>query len=368
MKKQITNFITDLKSGNKLSTLDEASTKQAIVLRLLSFLGWDIFDVEEVYPDYTINSAVVSYALRIDKEVRLLIDVKSSQEKLDTYQKDLTESAGQEEIDLCVLTNGAKWWFFLATDKAKRNHKRYFSCDLKKQKPATIVPNLIDFMGRAKVAKGDALKSAKSTYRDQRQQIAADALPEAWNQLLSSPNKILMEILSEITEKLCGHRADSSLVEKFIKSNLSIWKLNIPKNAKAIDLPEFEAKIKGPPEEAEKEKAPPKRLSSYSGKRINSYGFNGHQQSVKNWEEMLLSLCEYFAASHSQDFEKVLWISDHHRIYFSTNSDELRIPEKIKKTNIYVETKLKPDDIVKIADDLMMEFGFDKNQLEINVN
>ena len=369
MKKQITNFVTDLKSGNKLSTLDEASTKQAIVLRMLSFLGWDIFDVEEVYPDYPINSAMVSYALRIDNEVKLMIDVKSSHEKLDTYQKDLTANAVQEGIDLCLLTNGAKWWFFLATEKGKRNHKRYFSCDLKKHEPVSIVPKLIEFLGRAKVAKGDALKSAKSTYRNQRQQIAADALPEAWNQLLSPPNKILLEILSEITEKLCGYRADSSLVERFIKGNLSIWKLNIPENAKAIDLPEFEARVKSPPPQEEKKEDPaPQRLKSYTGKRINSYGLNGHQQNVKNWEEMLLSLCEYFADSHSQDFEKVLWISDHHRLYFSTNSEELRIPEKIKKTDIYVETKLKPDEIVKIADDLMMAFGYDKNQLEIKIN
>ena len=117
-----------------------------------------------------------------------------------------------------------------------------------------------------------------------------------------------------------------------------------------------------------KEKATQQRLKSYAGKRIKGYGFNGHQQTLKDWEEMLLSLCDFFATSHSQDFEKVLWISDHHRIYFSTNSEELRIPEKIKKTNIYVETKLKPDEIVKIADDLMMEFGYEKNQLEIDIN
>ena len=370
MKKQITNFIEDLKSGKKLSTMDEASTKQAIVLRLLSFLGWDIFDVEEVYPDYAINSSMISYALRIDKEVQMLIDVKSSQEKLEDHQKDLTTSAAQEGLDLCVLTNGAKWWFFLATDRGRRNHKRYFICDFQKQKPDKIVGKLIDFMGRAKVARGDALKSAKSTYRSQRQQIAAEALPEAWNQLLSPPNKILMEILSEITEKLCGYRADANLIEKFIKSNLSLWKLNIPEGVKAIDLPEFEAKVKAssPPQKQENEKSPPARLKSYADKRVNGYSFNGHQESVKNWEEMLLSLCGYFATSHAQEFEKVLWISDHHRIYFSTNSDELRIPEKIKKTDIYVETKLKPDEIVKIADDLMTEFGYDKNMLEIKTS
>ena len=54
MKKQIETFINELKSNKKLSSFDEASTKQAVVLRLLSFLDWDIFNVDEVYPDYSV--------------------------------------------------------------------------------------------------------------------------------------------------------------------------------------------------------------------------------------------------------------------------------------------------------------------------
>lgn len=369
MKKQITAFIQDLKSGNKLTTLDEASTKQGIVLRLLSLLGWDIFDVEEVYPDYSVNTTMISYALRIDSEVRLFIDVKSSHDKLEEHQKQLMACAAQDGVDLCVLTNGARWWFFLGADRSGRIHKRYYSCDFKEQPPEKIVTNLIDFMGRTKVAKGEALKSAKATYRSQRQKKAADALPEAWNRLLSPPNKILVEILSETTEKQCGYRADSNLVEKFIKSNLSRWKLKIPDGLQTIESLEVEAdSAPHSVPQAKKDAAPTPSIKSYAGMSISAYGFNGHRQNVSKWEEMLLSLCEFLAAAHSQNFEKVLWISGHQRPYFSTNSEELRIPEKIKKTNIYVETKLKPDEIVKIAHDLVAEFGYDRQMLEITAD
>jgi len=369
MKKQITDFLGELKSGKKLTALDEASTKQAIVLRLLSFLGWDIFDVDEVYPDYPVDSDMISYALRIDKEIQLFIDVKGSREKLDAYQKDIKAATAKEGVEVCVLTNGAMWWFFLATGRAKGGYKRFFNCDLRKQEPETIVDGLIDFMARAKVAKGEALNSARAAYHSQRQEIAADALPQAWNQLLSPPNKILVEILSEISEKLCGYRADANLVEKFIKNHLSIWQLDASAGTKTIDLPDFEGNIKPVSSPGNKrQKTPPERLTSYAGKRIDSYRFNGHQQGVRNWEQMLVSLCEYFATAHSQEFDKVLWITNHERIYFSTNSDELRIPEKIKKTDIYVETKLKPDEIVGLANDLMVAFGYDKNMLEIKVN
>jgi predicted type IV restriction endonuclease len=52
-KKPIVAFIRELKTSRKMLSFDEASTKQAVVLRLLSLLGWDIFDVEEVAPDYS---------------------------------------------------------------------------------------------------------------------------------------------------------------------------------------------------------------------------------------------------------------------------------------------------------------------------
>lgn len=365
MKKPITAFISDLKSENKLSTLDQASIKQGIVLRLLSFLGWDIFNVEEVFPDYGVDSTMISYALRIDGQVRLLLDVKSSREKLEDHQKALLASALQDGVDLCVLTNGIQWWFYLGAGRKGLIHRRFYNCDFKEHKADSIAPKLIDFLGRTKVSKGEALKSAKSTCQKERQKLAADALPQAWNQLLSPPNKILVEILSETTEKLCGYRADANLVEKFIKSNLSLWMLKLPSGQKIIESLDMEVDPEAQPDPPDKKGTAASPIKSYAGMSISAYGFNGHEQKVRKWEEMLLSLCEFLAAAHSQNFEKVLWISNHQRPYFSTNSEELRIPEKIKKTNIYVEMKLKPDEIVKIAYDLVAEFGYDRQLLDI---
>ena len=93
MEKNIVSFIEDLKSNKKLASFDEASTKQAVVLRLLSFLGWDIFNVEEVYPDYAANSTNVSYALRIKSTNKVFIDVKRVHAKLDNHQKSLVNLA-----------------------------------------------------------------------------------------------------------------------------------------------------------------------------------------------------------------------------------------------------------------------------------
>ena len=123
MKKQIDTFIKDLKSNKKLNTFDEASTKQAVVLRLLSFLDWDIFNVDEVSPDYAVNSFKASYSLRINNSNKIFIEVKRINEKLDNHQKSLLGFASREGVNISILTNGIIWWFYLtaATEAHRKN-------------------------------------------------------------------------------------------------------------------------------------------------------------------------------------------------------------------------------------------------------
>ncbi len=161
MKKQIIAFIDDLKSNKKLATFDEAATKQAVVLRLLSFLDWDIFNVEEVYPDYAANSS-----------------------------------------------------------------------DLLKQKPDAYVPQLIDLLMKNRVARGQALKAAKTLFQKKKQKMAADFLPEAWNKIISEPNKIFVELLSENTEKLCGYKIDSKSVENFLGQHIDSWLIKASRSSR----------------------------------------------------------------------------------------------------------------------------------------
>jgi hypothetical protein len=120
-----------------------------------------------------------------------------------------------------------------------------------------------------------------------------------------------------------------------------------------------------------KRAAPPKKepvetSQSFADKSIRSFRFNGNNYPVRAWDELLPTLCEYFATSNTKDFEKVLWISDDQKTCFSRYSDQLRIPEKIKRTDIFVETKMTPDEVVKTAKKLLVEFGYDRNDLSID--
>jgi hypothetical protein len=374
MEKKIISFIDELKSNKKLATFDEASTKQAIVMRLLSFLEWDIFDVEEVYPDYSANSSNVSYALRIKNINKVFIEVKRVHSKLDNYQKSLVNLASREGVNLAVLTNGITWWFYLISANGSWQRKWFYSIDLLKQKPDTFVPNLMDLLTKTKVAKGQSLKAAKSLFQRKRQKLAANFLPEAWNQIISQPNKIFVELLSEHTEKLCRYKVDTKSIQKFLDKHMDKWLLkNAPRTGAAppsatmatdiLDLEDDKTPVK--PDVSDKIE-PVDTKQSFADLSIRSFRFNGNNYPVHAWDEVLKTLCEYFATTQSKDFEKVLWITDAQKACFSRYSDQLRIPEKIKQTDIFVETKMTPDEIVKTAKKLLEEFGYDPNELSID--
>jgi len=372
MKKEIVSLIEELKSNKKLSAFDEASTKQAVVLRLLSFLGWDIFNVEEVYPDYSVNSFSVSYALRVKNTSKIFIEVKRISEKLDNHQKALLSFASRENVDIAILTNGVLWWFYLPKSSGNSQEKWFYSADLLKQKEDSVALHLLDLLTKNKVAKGQALKAAKALNQSKNQKMASDVIPEAWNRIISQPNMIFVELLRESTEKICGCDVEAKLIERFLEKHLDNWLITNRATSsaapppKVIEISNLEHKPASDFSSLLPQK-PVKKPESYADKEIKSFSFNGKTNPVRYWEDMLISLCDYFAATHSKNFEKVLWISGEDKTYFSRYSDQLRIPEKIKGTDIYVETKLGPDEIVKTSRSLLNEFGHATTDLTITL-
>lgn len=374
MQKQIQSFIKDLKSNKKLSSYDEASTKQAVVLRMLSLLGWDIFDVEKVYPDYAANSSNVSYALRIGGKNKVFVEVTKISEKLDNYQEKFVSLASGEGTDVAVLTNGITWWFYLTSSKGRWQQKWFYSADFFKQEPDAVIPQMVDLLTMKKVSNGQALKAAKNLFQEKNQKIAADFIPKAWNQIISEPNKIFIELLSLQTEQLCGHKVDIKSIETFMGKHVDEWLItNIKSSVTAPPDTDLESEIfdvedeQGPSTSENSQKnGKERKLESYIDKSIQSFTFIGHSYIVRAWDEVLIKLCDYFASTHEDDFEKVLWISDNQKPYFSRYSDQLRIPEKIQETDIFVETRINPDEVVKTAYKLVEAFGYDRDDFSID--
>jgi predicted type IV restriction endonuclease len=96
--KRIKTLIQDIRSNERITTFDEATTKQAIILRLLSELGWHIFNTEEVKPEYSVSNKRVDYALRINNTNKVFLEIKKVTEDIERHQNQLLEYSFQEGI------------------------------------------------------------------------------------------------------------------------------------------------------------------------------------------------------------------------------------------------------------------------------
>jgi len=69
-------FIKKIQSDNRLGSLKEAAIKQSIILKMLSLLGWDPFNIDEIEPDYHVGTGKIDFLLKSEKTNKIFLNVK----------------------------------------------------------------------------------------------------------------------------------------------------------------------------------------------------------------------------------------------------------------------------------------------------
>jgi len=349
MENQTIELIESLKSNKRVDTFDKASTKQAIVIRLLSLLGWDIFDVDEVKPDHALKSVQVDYSLRLKNVDTVFIGVEKVGEDLSYHQKELLGGAYKEGVTLSVLTNGVAWWFYLSGGEGSFDQKRFCTLEILKQPPKDVAARLVELLEKNNVSKGKSLKIAESIQLKRQRKVIEKAMADAWSRLLTTPPEALIKLFGDSVEKLCGYKPDKEMTVSFLSE-----RLEAASTEEVADLEEVG--------ESKKPTIPPRY---FEGRIVSAFSFNEVNCKVDSWDGFLLKLCEELISKHDQDVEKLLWHSVDNRYYFRENPDELRLPVNIEGTNIFVETHLSTEDTVKLAYSLLKAFGYPITDLEI---
>ncbi len=220
MNDRIFEFIKKLKFNPKISSFDEASTKQAIILPIIQLLGWNPFDIDEVTPEYTVENKKVDYSLRLNNTNEFFIEVKRPSEDLENHQDQLLDYSFRQGVELATLTNGITWWFYLPTQKGTWRDRKFYAIDIFQQDPEDIAYKFIDLLSIDNVKNGSALKNALSIYKGkQKSKVISQTIPEAWNKIITEPDSLLIELLIEVIERLCGYKPESEKIKEFIKHN-----------------------------------------------------------------------------------------------------------------------------------------------------
>ena len=217
MKDGISEFIDKLKSNHeRITSYDEASTKQAIILPIIQLLGWNTSDIDEVTPEYTVENKRVDYSLRLNNKNEFFVEVKKPSEDLENHQEQLLVYSFGRGVELATLTNGITWWFYLPMQKnVIWSDRKFYAIDISQQNSDDIANKFIDLLSKDNVRNGSALKIADSIYKGkQKNKIISQTLPEAWKKIVEEHDDSFIELISDSVESMCGHRPDREIVKK----------------------------------------------------------------------------------------------------------------------------------------------------------
>lgn len=118
---------------HKHSGLKEYPTRTIFIDPLLSALGWDVRDPDEVQLEYpTVDGKSVDYAMKINRKPVFLLEAKNLTDPLDDVKSitQVVSYAANDGIEWCVLTNGIRYKVYKASEKASAPEKLLFEVSI----------------------------------------------------------------------------------------------------------------------------------------------------------------------------------------------------------------------------------------------
>ena len=217
----ISRAVEQIKASLSFGSMDESATKQGVVLRLLSVAEWDTFDTSQVVPEYTVGNRRVDYALRPGTPDAVFIEVKRPGENLERHQQQLLEYCFQEGVNLAVLTNGRTWWLYLPLQAGSWEQRRFLTIDLEDQGPDIVERRFLEYLSPEMVGSGQAVGYAEALVESQqRTETISKTIVAAWNQIVETPDELLVDLISETTERMCGFKPEPEVVEQFLAQRI----------------------------------------------------------------------------------------------------------------------------------------------------
>jgi hypothetical protein len=141
------------------SHIDESQTKQFLILPVLASLGWNVFNREEVWPEYRRGFKKFDLALRHNKELCVVIEAKRLGSNLAGHKKQLLDYSFEAGVKVAILTDGKMWWFYLPILDGHWENRFVVALNLTN---SAHVQQLPTFLSAAAIQQGSALENLTS--------------------------------------------------------------------------------------------------------------------------------------------------------------------------------------------------------------
>ena len=208
IEKEIERRKRKLKDHKKLYQNNEAAVKDNIFRPILSSLGWNIEDPDEVVPEEKAGEGIADYCLKINKKRVLFIEVKNLSKDVEDHINQLARYCFDEGVDYGVITNGKKWLLLKSYENNKKlKDRKVWVIDIDDDKIEMVVTRL-DFISRENV------KNLRTLVKNQ------DLLAKAWQNAMESQELLVRPMYNVIKKRLSGKVPPSEIMD-FVSVKIS---------------------------------------------------------------------------------------------------------------------------------------------------
>jgi predicted type IV restriction endonuclease len=324
-------------------TIGEAQTKESFINPIISAMGWDITDFDEVKLEYkhTKKDMPVDYAIFIDLNPKLFIEAKQLGLNMDDHKwiaQMLTYST-MAGVKWALLTDGNHYKLYNTMAEAKLDEKLFFEWKME-ELTEDNVDKYIDFLNLL----------SKEKFKD-------DAIEIAWK------NHFEVNKVKETLEKLIDDRDE--LLLKLINK-----KTKLGKTVVANSLNKLKIKIEKvyQPDIPVISHIPTKRpRKGVTGKTPEKVILFGNTFNVKTWRDVLINAAERLIKHAPEEFNKLAdseMMRGATRIYLTRSKNLIRAAHQLSN-GLFIDVGLSASSIVRLAKKILKGCGYKETDIEI---
>lgn len=321
----------------KAQFTNEASVSQGIVLPILNELDWPVFDTSVVYPEFPLEGRRIDYAL-CNPNGKPLVFVEVKKIGLaEGADKQLFEYAFHKGVPLAILSDGIEWHFYLPSGEGDYQERRIFKLDIIEREINDSEYYLNRYLNYGRVKTGRAIDSAKKDYENiSQKRKVKEALPNAWVRLIEERDEILLELLSEKVEDLCGYKPDPDLCAEFIITQVQTKTVSMPQTKPVKTTRSISAEKKQEPNFTKKTDLTKKTYAlpqianeSLGGSKPKSLIIENNKIEVRNWSDLSIKFVSWLMKNNYLEINKLpIYNAAKRDKYFINVKPEHENPEK----------------------------------------
>lgn len=171
-------------------------------------------------PQFPIGNRRVDYALcHPPGQPSVLLEVKDLRKADAKGEEQLFKYCFRCGVPIAVLTDGQKWSFFFPAEQGSYEQRRFAQIDLLTGEPGVSARTLTEYLRARDVRSGEAQERARRASEAARlERVAAAKFEPVWQDLLSRPESLLLDLFLEEVEHAAGVRPDRNRGAEFIRS------------------------------------------------------------------------------------------------------------------------------------------------------